>query len=1667
MIHSIQQYIWKSLILAVLIFGGGINASAQLSITCPDDINVINDPGQCSAVVTYTPPTGTGSGTGITTTLIAGLPSGSAFEVGTTEIIYKVSNNEGDEATCSFFVNVTDSEIPALECPDNIIVNIDPGACTAQVFFDIPDATDNCGIYSVFQIAGLSSGSNFPIGLNLVDIQAVDINGNSAFCRFKITVNDNQLPDLTCPSDMEIPVYTSCDSVITYTPPTGSDACSGVSTVLTSGIGSGGVFPMGSTTETYTATDANGNSVSCSFVVTLYDAGLPELQCPSDITVNLPPDECEVVVNFPPPTVTDNCPDVEVLQTVGPASGSVFQAGTTTIEYAALDNAGSSTCSFQIHVIENVAPQITCPGPITASATPGQCGAVVEYDLPAGTDNCAGVTTALSSGIGPGNFFPVGVSTETYTATDASGNTTSCSFTVEVIDETPPIFACPADVVMGTEIGECGAQVNFPLPAASDNCSVTSILQTAGPTSGSFFPVGSTSVEFTAVDDAGNESICTFSVIVNDTEQPQILCPTDIDMIIPDGNCSMEVTYPAPQITDNCTNGAPLNYTVISGPASGDILTAGNYTVELQATDAQGNSSTCTFSINLTETTTPQFTCPPDVTINTAAGECGSVYSFDLPVAQDDCSPVTVTQTGGPVSGTWFPAGSTTLEFEATDLYGNSTTCSYTVTVNDGVAPVITCPDDITLSAADGTCEATVNYPTPVATDACTGTTLNLVAGLPSGDVFPVGTTTVTYEAVDEAGNTAQCTFTVTVTDDENPLINCPADISKTINNGDCSTEVFYAMPTASDNCGINSVTQINGLPSGSNFPLGENVVVFVATDNSGNNDTCSFKIIVSESVAPQLECPADINVSTDPGACSAVVNYTPPAGTDNCTEVLTELTAGLGTGAEFPVGTTTETYTATDLNGNTTTCSFTVTVSDTEAPLINCPDDLEVSTDAGACSAIVSFDTPTASDNCGAPVTIVQSGGPASGSAFPLGNTSVEFTATDAEGNVSVCSFTVLVVDDIAPEIVCPADIVFTAPSGDCGMAVNYSTPTASDNCSVPALTIIEGYASGSIFPVGVTTVTWMAQDDAGNQSQCSFSVTITENIAPEITCPDDITTDNDPGVCGAVINYTPPMGTDNCSGATTNLIAGPAPGELFPVGVTDVTWEVTDVSGNTATCTFQVTVTDNEAPEFICSGDQTLSVDDGLCGRTFTFDTPIAQDNCSENLVVTQTSGPVSGTILPLGTTTFSFSATDDAGNTAICTYAITVEDTNAPVFENCPGDLTFYTGNDACSALISYDSPQVTDNCDFTLTQNSGPLSNTEQTPGEYPIEFIAEDISGNASTCAFTITVLDTIAPVFQCPDTLITCSSTPSFDLPAATDNCQIAEVTQTSGPESGSVFPTGISTVTFTATDVNGNSSVCALVVHVLQNAPQPDLGDDRNICDSTHTMLSGSNPDETHISWTQISGNGTILDPNEQNTEVENLSEGANTFVYTLDPMNGCEVKSDTLTIYVEPGVLVDAGDDRYIPEGSSVNLFATVSPPGGVFQWEPGAGLSCQDCQNPIGRPAETITWLVAYTSPMGCTVTDSITVRVAPAFPNTITPDGDGVNDVWNIPGIKSFPNAVVLIYNRWGNEVFRSRGYTDPWDGKYKGDELPAGSYYYMIDYKTPGKDNQNGTVNIIR
>lgn len=331
--------------------------------------------------------------------------------------------------------------------------------------------------------------------------------------------------------------------------------------------------------------------------------------------------------------------------------------------------------------------------------------------------------------------------------------------------------------------------------------------------------------------------------------------------------------------------------------------------------------------------TPPTITsCPQSRTVNNNPGFCGEAVAYNLPTAVDNCSAVTITRTEGPASNGTFFIGTTPVVFAVRDENGNTATCRFEVTVIDNEPPRFTsCPSNYNVNVAPGACGEIINYPLPTFLDNCDAR-MERTAGPAGGENFFPGTTAVTHWLLDNSGNTAECTFTVTVTDNEAPAITfCPENRTVDAVLGGCGTYVGYNTPTAFDNCVVASTTRVEGPASGELFPIGITTVKYAFSDNYSNTSNCTFQVTVVDNQYPSItSCPDSVVVTTAPDQCSSPVSWEVPTAVDNCG--ITSVTSTANPGDVFEVGVDTVTYSFTDAVGYVNTCSFRVVVKPGDA---------------------------------------------------------------------------------------------------------------------------------------------------------------------------------------------------------------------------------------------------------------------------------------------------------------------------------------------------------------------------------------------------------------------------------------------------------------------------------------------------------------------------------------------------------------------------------------------------------------------------------------------------------------------------------------------------------------------------------------------------------------
>ncbi len=596
--------------------------------------------------------------------------------------------------------------------------------------------------------------------------------------------------------------------------------------------------------------------------------------------------------------------------------------------------------------------------------------------------------------------------------------------------------------------------------------------------------------------------------------------------------------------------------------APGDSFPVGATTLTCSAVDAAGNTGTSSaFDVLVTDTTPPTVSTSANKVVGNESG-AGAVVTYDAPTATDLVD-------GGlsasclPASGSQFALGTTTVSCSATDTAGNTGTEEFTVEVQDRTDPLVSVPADLTVEAtsADG---ATVGWDAVTATDDVDGP-LRASCDAAPGSVFAIGVTTVTCSATDAAGNTGDSSFTVTVADTTAPDVAVPDDIVEEATSA-AGADVRFAV--RADDVVDGSVPATCDPASGSGFGLGETMVVCTATDHAGNTGSAGFTVTVRDTRPPVVEVPDDVTAEAT-GPDGATVGYDGATAADVVDGTVTPVCEP-GSGTTFALGTTTVTCRATDAAGNTGASSFTVTVEDTVAPDVRVPANLAVGNDLGRDGASeVTWGTVLASDVVSGELTARCA--PGSGSAFPMGPSTVTCSVTDAAGNTGTGTFTVEVQDRNKPVVTVPADVVVEATSA-AGAEATWTGVAAEDDVDGP-LPVTCDADSGSVFPVGDTTVTCSATDAAGNEGGNAFTVTVEDTTAPTVTVAADGTA-TATSAAGAVVSYDAPTADDLVDGAVA-ASCDKESGSVFALGTTTVTCTAEDRAGNQGTGSFTVTVT------------------------------------------------------------------------------------------------------------------------------------------------------------------------------------------------------------------------------------------------------------------------------------------------------------------------------------------------------------------------------------------------------------------------------------------------------------------------------------------------------------
>jgi hypothetical protein len=753
-----------------------------------------------------------------------------------------------------------------------------------------------------------------------------------------------------------------------------------------------------------------------------------------------------------------------------------------------------------------------------------------------------------------------------------------------------------------------------------------------------------------------------------------------------------------------------------------------------------------------------------------------------------------------------------TRTWTATDNAGNAATAVQTITLEDTTPPDVICPDDQIESLGPNCAFVLPNYVSLLsAGDNCS---VNLTfSQTPQAGQSLNASTTVVVNVADECGNTTTCIFQLTLEDNSAPTVECPPHQTVTP-NGNCEYIMgdYTSLAVATDNCDANpGLTQI---PSSGTLLTGTATVTITATDAAGNESSCTFEVTPSGGLEPYFSfTPADITV----GCEDEVPGNQGVEAFDDCEGEIQVFFSQTGLPLNCPgMGTVTNTWTATDSDGNTISHTQIVTVMDTTDPgLSSYPQDITVS----CLAEVPGSQGVMAIDDCEgtfAPV-FIQSPLPSCAGSGVVTNT---WLAQDCVGNSVVHIQTVTILDQTPP--------VFSSTPGNISVSCAGNVPgaqgiTATDNCGQPIQVVFTQTGLPlSCAGQGTVTNTWTATDCAGNTATHVQTVTVDDNVEPTlsayplsgtVSCIDDA-----PGNPGTTA-------TDNCGGAVsvvfTQVINSTCPGS----GTVTNTWTATDCAGNTETHTQVITVLDVFDPVLSAyPADITVT-----CIGEVPGDPGItATDNCDDEVevVFNQT---INSSCPGSGTATNTWTATDCVGNSIVYTQNILIDDNEAPVFSAYPSNITV-----SCASQVpGAQGLTATDNCGGAIQVNfsQSPLPACSGN-GAVVNTWTAADCAGNTATWTQTVTIDDNTPPVLSSLPGNITVAcedEIPGTQGITATDNCgQPIQVvfTQTGLPLN---YPNpSVVTNTWTATDCAGNTVTHSQTITVDDN--EAPVAECRNI---------------------------------------------------------------------------------------------------------------------------------------------------------------------------------------------------------------------------------------------
>ena len=561
---------------------------------------------------------------------------------------------------------------------------------------------------------------------------------------------------------------------------------------------------------------------------------------------------------------------------------------------------------------------------------------------------------------------------------------------------------------------------------------------------------------------------------------------------------------------------------------------------------------------------------------------------------------------------------------------------------------------------------------------------------------------------------------------------------------------------------------------------------------------------MIEDTTSPTLTIPSDIQIELTSSVGSQIDLGI--ASSDDIVDLEPEITNDAP--EMFPLGETVVTWTATDASGNSASISQIVSVVDTKDPVISTPESIIIEALSHKGNPIL-LSSPEITDIQDVEIT---NDAP---EVFPLGETVVTWTVTDASGNSASSTQTISVIDTTAPTLMVPNDIQVEATSITTN-TVEFGFAEASDLVEIASIT----NDAPEMFPLGETVVTWTATDASGNSASSTQTISVIDTTAPVITISESFSFEAIDRT-GNILELPLIESIDNTEIAS---ITNDAPFS-FEFGTTIVTWTVIDIAGNLSTIEQDVHVIDTTAPTLMVPNDIQVEAT-SITTNTVEFGFAEASD-----LVEIASITNDAPEMFPLGETVVTWTATDASGNSASMAQLISVIDTTAPVIKQ-PQDVTIDASSKS-NNTINLDAIDVIESISDVKITNNAPLYYEF---GETTVTWTATDASGNSASMAQLISVIDTSAPLLSIPQNIIIDAvDTTNFvqiELATVDDIIDDSPIITNDAPE---MFPLGETIITWTATDASGNSASSTQIISVQACGNSP----------SYYNLIIGSEDDD------------------------------------------------------------------------------------------------------------------------------------------------------------------------------------------------------------------------------